>query len=225
VKLELVYIKPGKFMMGSNVGWDDEKPVHEVEITKGFYIGKYEVTQAQYERVTGINPSYFKQGDRPVDQIIWTEAVEFCQKLSEKTGRNFRLPTGAEWEYACRAGSTGEYCFGDDENKLGDYAWYDHNLGKQTHPVGQKKPNAWGLYDMHGNVSELYSDWDDREYDRNTTQTDPKGPVLGETHFLRGGSWYDVAVVCRSACRRGRLGLTPDHRDSGIGFRVVMDLQ
>jgi formylglycine-generating enzyme required for sulfatase activity len=120
-----------------------------------FKIGKYPVTQAQYEAVMETNPSYFMNNPQnPVEQVSYDNAVAFCQKLSEITGKNYRLPTNSEWEYACRAGTTTTYYFGDDANQLGDYAWYSENSGFITHPVGQKKPNGWGLYDMHGNVWE-----------------------------------------------------------------------
>ncbi|MBN1809745.1 MAG: formylglycine-generating enzyme family protein [Planctomycetes bacterium] len=219
VKLELVYIRAGKYMMGSN-DYDDEKPVHEVEITKGFYMGKYEVTQGQYERVMGNNPGRFKGIDNPVEPVTWDEAMEFCRKASGITGKNVRLPTEAEWEYACRAGSTEEYCFGHDENMLGDCAWYSSNSGHQTHPVGQKFPNAWGLYDMHGNLLEWCSDWYGENYYSQSPRQDPKGPGTGEGRVRRGGSWCDNTFVCRSACRNST---PPDFRFCNLGFRVVVD--
>jgi formylglycine-generating enzyme required for sulfatase activity len=147
--LELVEIPAGSFLMGSKER-DSEQPIHKVTL-KAFRIGKYPVTQGQYEAVMGKNPSYFKGADRPVERVNWHDAVEFCKKLSKQTGQQVSLASEAQWEYACRAGSTGKYCFGDDESKLGDYAWFLANSGRQTYPVGQKKPNGWGLYDMHGN--------------------------------------------------------------------------
>ena len=156
VELEMILIGPGSFMMGSDKEESDMKPVHKVKITKFYYMSKFEVTQAQYQAVMGINPSYFiGEGNLPVDSVIWDDCQDFLKKLNEKFPSNeFRLPTEVEWEYACRAGSTTEYYFGDSEGNLGEYAWYDSNSPKKTHPVGEKKPNAWGLYDMHGNVWE-----------------------------------------------------------------------
>jgi formylglycine-generating enzyme required for sulfatase activity len=152
ISMKLVWIAPGEFKMGSNDGEDFEKPLHTVKITKGFYMGAFEVTQGQYQQVMGTNPSYFKGANLPVEQVSWDDAVEFCKKLSQKEGKTYRLPTEAEWEYACRAGTTTKFSFGDDESQLGEYAWYGKNSGMKTHPVGKKKPNAWGLFDMHGNV-------------------------------------------------------------------------
>ena len=165
--MEFVFIPAGKFLMGSrsrvkflwftlgsNEGRSEEKPAHQVKISKGFYMSVTEVTQAQYGAVMGENRSYFKNHDLPVDSVSWDDAVEFCRKLSKKEGKTYRLPTEAEWEYAARAGSTSRYCFGDDANSLAEHAWYGSNSDGRTHPVGQKKPNAFGLYDMHGNVYE-----------------------------------------------------------------------
>jgi len=166
IGMRLVLIPPGEFQMGSPAGdgvaSSDEKPHHNVRITKPFYLGVCEVTQEQYERVMAQNPSRFK-GDpqRPVGYVSWTGAAEFCRKLSEKEGVTYRLPTEAEWEYACRAGTTTRYCFGDDEASLGEYAWYG-SVGR--YPVGEKTPNAWGLCDMHGNVWEWCADWYDADY-------------------------------------------------------------
>jgi len=220
VKLELVQIKPGKFNMGSNDGGTNEKPAHEVEITKGFSMGKYEVTQGQYERVMGSNPSSFKGTDRPVENMTWDEAVEFCRKASQITGRKVRLPTEAEWEYACRAGSTGKYCYGDDDGRLEEYAWYGANSGGETHPVGQKKPNAWGLYDMHGNVWEWCADWYGAY--TGTRAVDPKGPGTGEARILRGAALYTLPMHCRAA---NRIWDPPGARTRNRGFRVVVDFQ
>ena len=199
VKLEMVAIPGGSFMMGSDK-FDDEKPIHKVAV-KPFHMGKYEVTQAQWKAVMGNNPSKFKGDDLPVETVSWNDAQEFCKKLSRMTGKKYRLPTEAEWEYACRAGSTGKYCFGDDESLLKDYAWYSKNSDGRTHPVGQKKPNAWGLYDMHGNVWE----WCEDGYD--------------EKPGLRGGSWDYDGGFCRSAYRDP---YEPGFRDIAFGFRVVV---
>ena len=156
IGMKLVLIPAGEFMMGSpDSDVKAEKPQHQVRITKPFYLGVNEVTQEQYERVMGNNPSYFK-GDpqRPVETVAWDDAVEFCRMLTKKEGVTYRLPTEAEWEYACRAGTTTRYSFGDDPKNMSDYAWCRQNSDGKSHPVGQKKPNAWGLYDMHGNVWE-----------------------------------------------------------------------
>ena len=192
VTMRLVLIRPGNFMMGSpdlekeRVG--NEGPQHEVNITKPFYMGVTEVTQAQYGAIMGTNPSKFKGPANPVDSVTWHEAVEFCRRLSEKTGKTVRLPTEAEWEYACRAGSQTRFSFGDSDSVLGDHAWYVSNSGKKTHPVGQKKPNAWGLYDMHGNVWEWCADWSGSSYSSKSS-TDPKGADSSWARVVRGGAW------------------------------------
>ena len=181
VSLELVYIKPGTFVMGGEDSTDSkwhgrETPKHEVTLTKGYYLGKYEVTQAQFQKIMEANPSKGAMGpDCPVDNIGEGEAVEFCQKASAKTGHNVRLPTEAEWEYACRAGTSTKYFFGDDPAKLGEYAWWDKNSDGKSYPVGQKKPNPWGLYDMLGNVIERVSDIYHKDYYSNSPKQDPTG--------------------------------------------------
>jgi len=182
VTMEFVYIKPGTFVMGGESTKDGkfecvEVPQHEVTLTKGFYLGKYEVTQAQYQLVTGENPSTAaKDQNCPADGIHEGAATAFCKKLATKTGQAARLPTEAEWEYACRAGSKTAWFFGDDPSKLGDYAWYKDNDGGKSHPVGQKKPNPWGLYDMYGNVFERVADTYARDYYANSPKEDPVGP-------------------------------------------------
>ncbi|MFA4987493.1 MAG: formylglycine-generating enzyme family protein, partial [Candidatus Brocadiia bacterium] len=229
----LIAISPGTFMMGSDKGSDDEKPAHKVTLTHAFLMGATEVTQAQYRSVTNASPSSFKGDDLPVEQVSRNDAMEFCRKLTAAerkkgnlpAGMEYRLPTEAEWEYCCRAGSTTTYCFGDDEGPLGDYAWFDKNAKSTTHPVGIKKPNAWGLYDMHGNVWEWCHDWYADKYQAGS-QTDPVGPATGDSQMMRGGSWLNDEGYCRSANRlRGTLvsRLTPDVRNYyAIGFRVVV---
>jgi formylglycine-generating enzyme required for sulfatase activity len=224
VKMELVLIRPGSFMMGSEGGnFADEKPVHKVTITKPFYIGKCEVTQGEWQAVMGTNPSSFKGEKNPVETVSWNDCQTFIAKLNEKVAQGaFRLPTEAEWEYACRAGSSTAFCYGDDEKQLGDYAWYSGNRSETTHPVGKKKPNAWGLYDMHGNVWEWCQDWYGSGYYSDGPDSDPQGPSSGLTRVLRGGSWSYDPVSCRSA---GRGYFDPTVRDYYYyGVRVVRGL-
>ena len=168
----------------------------------------------------GSNPSHFEGPNNPVEQMSWDHCQVFLGKLNAKVGGQkgeFRLPTEAQWEYACRAGSTTKYCFGGDEAQLGEYAWYNNNSESKTHPVGEKKPNAWGLYDMHGNVREWCQDWYDGGYHAKSPTDDPTGPATGSLRVNRGGSWYYPAWRCRSAFR-GYFG--PGDRDSNLGFRV-----
>ncbi|HET6494179.1 MAG TPA: SUMF1/EgtB/PvdO family nonheme iron enzyme [Thermoleophilia bacterium] len=219
VTMELIYVKPGRFTMGSpasEAGRDNDEAQHNVTITRGFYLGRYEVTQAQYQAVMGANPSKWKEPNRPVEQVMWNEATEFCNRLSQRAGKQVRLPTEAEWEYACRAGSTTRFCFGDSDGGLGEYAWFSGNSGHQTHAVGGRKPNAWGLHDMHGNVWEWCADW---YGNYGGDATDPTGPASGGGRVLRGGSWYRSAQDCRSAFRNR---LHPAYRDYGFGFRVAV---
>jgi len=217
IKIELVKIPAGSFMMGSN-DYESEKPIHRVNV-KEFLMAKYQVTQAQYEAVMGENPSFFKGKQNPVEQVSWQDAQEFCQKLSQKTGRKINLPSEAQWEYACRAGSTGKYCFGDNVDQLGKYAWYYENSDSKTHPVGEKLANAWGLHDMHGNVWEWCEDVWHENY--NGAPVDGSAWLSGgETNskILRGGSWNHLGQYCRSANRnRSNLG----YWFNIIGFRFV----
>ena len=231
--MKLVLIPKGTFQMGSPIeedGAGDDKAQHQVTISKDYYLGVYEVTQALYEKVMGSNPSYFqkrviRKSDSsmyPVEYVSWEHAVEFCKKLSDlpeekKAGRVYRLPTDAEWEYACRAGSKSAYSFGESSKSLGDYAWFDGNSNNQTHPVGEKKANAWGLYDMHGNVWEWCSDWY-ADYPKGAV-SDPVGPREGSFRVIRGGCWGIGAASCRSAFRRRG---NPSDRDYYFGFRVAL---
>jgi formylglycine-generating enzyme required for sulfatase activity len=218
-------IPAGTFTMGEGDEADDQlfqALVHEVTLTKPFKMGVHEVTQAQYEQVMKNNPSNFKGAENPVENVSWEDAVEFCRKLSElpaekAAGNVYRLPTEAEWEYACRAGTTTNFSFGDDESDLCDYAWCDSNSADKTHPVGRKQPNAWGLYDMHGNVLEWCQDWYG-DY-RSGSVTNPVGFKSGSRRVFRGGSWSDSAVYCRSAYR---YGLFPSFRLINYGFRVCL---
>jgi formylglycine-generating enzyme required for sulfatase activity len=204
VKLEMVLIPAGSFAMGDEHGDAEEKPVHKVAITKPFYLGKFEVTQEQWEAVMGGNPSHFKGKKNPTDRVSWEAAQEFIKKLNEKfaaSGTSFSLPTEAQWEYACRAGTSTRFGFGDGEADLSEYGWFEGNAGGKTHPVGEKKPNARGLYDMHGNVWEWCADWYDGDYFRQSPASDPTGPTAVSSRVLRGGSWGDPAPYCRSAYR------------------------
>jgi len=213
VAMKLVLISAGKFTMGEG---EDQ---HEVTLSKPFYMGVTEVTQAQYQAVMGANPSDFKGETNPVDSVSWDNATEFCKKLYKKTRQAVRLPTEAEWEYACRAGSNTHFCFGDADEGLGDYAWYDANSDYTTHPVGKKKPNAWGLYDMHGNVWEWCSDWYLGEYAAGQA-ADPTGPARGSARVIRGGCWYASPRLC---CSAYRWGDDPTYRYYYIyGLRVVV---
>ncbi|MDA8967821.1 formylglycine-generating enzyme family protein [bacterium] len=203
IGMKFKLIPAGTFIMGV------VDHAHEVTLTEPFQMGVHEVTQAQYEQVTGSNPSKFKGADNPVEQVTWDQAVEFCRRLTDlpaekAAGNVYRLPTEAEWEYACRAGTRTMYSFGDDLSELGDYAWYDDNADDKTHPVGSKLPNAWGLYDMHGNVWEWCQDWSDA-YPGGAV-TDPTGPASDSSCDYRGGCWDDFAEICNSVTR---LGLPP----------------
>ena len=216
IGMRLNLLPGGTFAMGG--------PVHEVTLSQPFYMGLHEVTQEQYERVMGTNPSEFKGRSNPVEQVSWGEAVVFCRKLSalpeEKlAGRVYRLPTEAEWEYACRAGTTTQYSFGDNASGLSAYAWFSANSAfpRTTHPVGKKGANGWGLYDMHGNVWEWCSDWYG-DYPSGAA-TDPRGPTSGSRRVYRGGGWISSARVCRSAFRYYD---TPHPLLSSLGFRLVM---
>jgi formylglycine-generating enzyme required for sulfatase activity len=223
VKIEFVCIPPGRFLMGDVKLSADERPVHLVSITKPFWIGKCEVTQSQWVKVMGANPSAFEDSDNPVDSVSWDDCQRFLARLNEKhaaLGMKFDLPTEAQWEYACRAGGFAKFCFGDDDSRLGDYAWFDLNSGSQTHSVGMKKPNAWGLFDMHGNVWEWCSDHYDQAYYQYSSLTDPAGPVHGTHHVLRGGSWVSDKSLCRSTQRNG---CPPKTRESRNGFRLVCE--
>jgi len=217
IGMEFVLIPAGTFQMGSNDG-NDEKPVHTVRIMQPFYLGKYEVTQGQWQAVMGSNPSKFT-GDpnRPVENVSWDDVQEFIRRLnSREGGATYRLPTEAEWEYAVRAGTTTRWSFGDDARQLGRYAWPEENAGGYTHPVGQLQPNPWGLYDMHGNVWEWVQDW----YGSYTSGTavDPAGPSSGSDRVYRGGSCYGLARECWSALRRGAA---PGNRYNALGFRLL----
>ena len=212
--MAFVLIPPGNFTMGTT----DSK--RYVTLSKGFLLANAPVTQSQWKKVMGNNPSHFKENGNncPVEKVSWADANQFINKLNEIEQTNtYCLPTEAQWEYACRAGSTTEYCFGDDEKMLKDYAWYDKNSGGKTQPVKQKEPNAWGLYDMHGNVWEWCEDFFYGDYP-NEPVTDPTGPSSGAFRVIRGGSWNDDPRNLRSAIRGHS---SPGNRINNVGFRLL----
>ena len=223
----MVMIPMGSFLMGSAPDPFNERieppkaefPQHQVQI-KSFAIGKYEVTQEQYYAVMGVNPSRFKGRSLPVEQVSWDDAQEFVKKLSAKTGKNYRLPTEAEWEYAARARSTTDFSFGNDVEQLAEYAWYGNKTDGKTHPVGLKKPNSFGLYDMHGNIWEWTQDCDNENY--NAAPIDGSAWTKGDCSLrvVRGGSWISDPSYLRSANRDGVATAT---RNFIGGFRVARD--
>lgn len=251
VKLELVYVSPGTFVMGSQEApgaeWQaDERPEHRVTIPRGYYLGKYKVTRGQFAafvKATGYrteaekegkawgrlatggwsdiaglswqNPNFPQTDDHPVTCMNWNDAKAFCDWATKKTGRTVKLPTEAEWEYACRAGTKTKWSFGDDAGQMGEYGWISKNSGGATHPVGQKKPNAWGLYDMHGNVWEWCQDWAGPYTATETVE--PLGPVGGDRRILRGGDWRHDASYARAAFRDRSI---PSNSGTCHGFRV-----
>jgi len=221
--LEMVSVKGGCYKMGSDGAQSaqDEKPVHEVCV-KDFFIGTYLVTQGQWISVMGKNPSaHMNCGEAcPVENISWNDTQEFLRRLNERTKKLYRLPTEAEWEYAARSGGKDEKWSGtSNEKELGDYAWYLNNAKYVSHPVGKKKPNGLGLYDMTGNVWEWVSDWYADDYYAKSPKDDPQGPANGRTRVLRGGYWGDTGVFARVT---RRISLTPDVRAPGYGFRVAL---
>jgi formylglycine-generating enzyme required for sulfatase activity len=252
----MVRVPAGEFRMGS----DDpttpavERPEHLVKISQAFFLGRYEVTQAQFREVMGVNPSSFgpdgrhrnkvagiDTGNYPVDSVSWLEAVRFCNRLSERHGLpafyrieeasvavqggpGYRLPTEAEWEYACRAGSRTRWHFGDSESDLQDFAWTSANSGATTHPVGQKKPNAWGLYDMYGNVPEWCWDRFEEDWFRRSPTIDPAGSGRGSTRVHRGGGWNDADPQTRSAARES-LGGAYGKFTTLVGLRVARNAE
>ena len=233
IKLEMVAIPAGSFMMGSNE-YDSQKPIHKVTL-KEFYLGQYPVTQEQYQAVMGNNPSRFKDNPKnPVENVSWNDAQEFCQKLKKLklTDKDFRLPTEAEWEYACRAGTQTHFYFGNKENQLGEYAWFDKNSDSITHPVGQKKPNNWELYDMIGNVWQWCGDFTHSSYAEKLENIKNNGNIIwpdsnGTRHILRGGCWNQGARSCYSATRIGRDAderWVSRHDKGDVGFRLALSV-
>jgi formylglycine-generating enzyme required for sulfatase activity len=227
----MVLIEPGEFMMGSSEteeGRDgDEGPRRRARIPRPFYLGKFAATQAQYESVMGTNPSHFKGENNPVEMVSWNDAKEFCRRL----GPGFRLPTEAEWEYACRAGTATPFYFGetvstDQANYDGTYAYGEGREGdyrEKTVPVNSFEPNGWGLYNMHGNVWEWCEDWYDGDYykGRPSPDFDPQGPPGGDSKVLHGGSWDDDPKLLRSAYR---LRYLPASKYNTCGFRIARSI-
>jgi sulfatase modifying factor 1 len=221
--MEMVLVKGGCYDMGDTFGEgaSNEKPVHHVCV-KDFYLGKYPVTQMQWTSNMAINPSLEPECGMtcPVENVSWNDVQEFIKKLRERTGKPYRLPTEAEWEYAARSGGKDEKWAGtSDEKELGNYAWHYNNSHFQSHPVGQKNPNGLGLYDMSGNVWEWMSDWYNGEYYANSPTDEPQGPETGRTRVLRGGYWGDLSIWLRTA---RRIGLDPDAKAAGYGVRLVL---
>jgi formylglycine-generating enzyme required for sulfatase activity len=213
---EMVYIRDGEFIMGVDGGPIDAKPAHAVKLD-GFLMDQHEVTQAAYEKLMAANPSRQKNPANPVEQVTWANAVKFCNARSKEEGlapcydpqtwecnfeaSGYRLPTEAEWEYACRAGTTNQYYFGDRAEKLRSHAWFEANSLSKPHPVSHFEPNAWGLYDMIGNVSEWCNDFYSPKYYRTSPKENPRGPKDGEKRVLRGGAWSSSAENCTSWVR------------------------
>jgi formylglycine-generating enzyme required for sulfatase activity len=222
LNLEMVFVKGGTFTMGctaeqGNDCDDDEKPTFRATVSD-FYMGKYEVTQAQWRAVMGSSPSYFKNCDNcPVEQVSWNDVQEFIRKLNQLTGKKYRLPTEAEWEFAARGGTQSKGYKYSGSNSIGEVAEYDGNNNKSTKPVGGKKPNELGLYDMSGNVWEWCSDWKDSY--TSDAKTNPTGPSTGSYRVLRGGSWSGNARICRVSLRNN---ITPDDRNNYLGFRLAL---
>ncbi len=235
--IEMVLIPGGWFEMGSEKGASDESPVHGVWVNS-FLMDRYEVTQGLYDRFPLPDPSHFKNPEHPTEQMNWTDATMYCNERSRTEGlepcyneetwecdfraNGYRVPTEAEWEYACRAGTKTKYSFGNDARKLKDYAWFTENSFKKTHLVGKKKANPWGLYDMYGNVAEWCNDFYSASYYGGSPQKNPKGPAKGKERVLRGGAWNARADSCRSSYRVGDPSINDTCLASdAIGFRCV----
>ena len=221
ISIDMVRVEAGTFTMGATPEmkdpWDDEKPVHQVTLTNDYYIGKYEVTQALWQAVMGNNPSYFKGDNLPVEYISWDDCQEFISKLNSITGKTFRLPTEAEWEYAARGGKKSRGYQYSGSNNLSDVAWYKNNSGSKTHAVGTKQGNELGIYDMSGNVWEWCQDW--KGTYSSSSQVNPTGANSGFYRVFRGGSWGSSARSCRSSCRDFD---TPVNRNINLGLRLVL---
>ncbi len=221
ISIEMIRVEAGTFAMGATPEmedpWDDEKPAHQVTLTNDYYIGKYEVTQALWQAVMGNNPSNFKGDNLPVEQVSWDDCQEFISQLNRITGKTFRLPTEAEWEYAARGGKKSRGYQYSGSNNLSDVAWYKDNSDSKTHAVGSKQSNELGIYDMSGNVWEWCQDWDG-EYS-SSSQVNPTGANSGSKRVFRGGNWYIYAWVCRSSFR---ISSAPDNTSYCLGLRLVL---
>ena len=218
--MDFVLIESGKFNMGSyeEVGDEDELPVREISITQPFYMGRYEVTQRQWQQVMGENPSSFIGDDLPVETVSYSDCILFVKKVSEITGLNFSLPTEAMWEYAARAGTESKWFYGNDEKDGISYNWIAPLDNNKTHPVGMKESNPWELYDIYGNVQEWCLDWYENPYSTKS-MVNPVGPMSGESKVVRGGGWGAFADNARSAYRNA---LGPDIKNDGVGLRCVI---
>lgn len=224
--INFIFVRGGCFQMGDTFGDGsaDEKPIHEACVDD-FYIGKHEITQGQWKNIMGNNPSKFKDcgNDCPVEMISWNDVQEFIKKLKQKTGGKYRLPTEAEWEYAAKSGGKNENWSGtSNPSEIEEYAWYTKNSGWKTYPVGQKKPNGIGLYDMSGNVWEWTADWYDSKAYKNSPKENPNGPESGRYKVLRGGSWFDSQKIVRTSNRNKNR---PEKQNSYFGFRLVISKQ
>jgi len=220
--IDMVFVKGGCYQMGDTFGDGDpsEKPAHNVCVSD-FYMGKYDVTQAQWQAVMGSNKSFFKKcGENcPVENVSWEDAQSFIRQLNSRTGKNYRLPYEAEWEYAARSGGKQEKWAGtSNPDELGAYAWFVENSGKTTHAVGTRKPNGLGLYDMSGNVWEMCNDWYDAEYYKKSPEKNPGGALSGSLRVIRGGGWGSTAGYVRAAARNP---IAPSGRGGRAGFRLV----
>ena len=222
VSFKMIAVEGGTFLMGSpesdTEANDNEKPQHEVTLSN-YYIGETEVTQELWEAVMGSNPSYFVGANLPVEKVSWNDCQEFIGKLNAQTGKTFRLPTEAEWEYAARGGKKSKGYTYSGSNTIDDVAWYVDNSGATTHEVGKKRANELGIYDMSGNVWEWCQDWYGKTYYENSPSTDPLGPDSGSNRVGRGGSWWSFAGYCRVA---NRSWGSPGNRDGLLGFRLAL---
>jgi formylglycine-generating enzyme required for sulfatase activity len=229
IGMEFVLIPAGTFTMGGDImkedAWNDEEPRHKVTISKPFYYGKFEVTQAEWKAVMGGDPSSNKGARNPVENISWEEAKEFVARLNKKEKHSrYRLPTEAEWEYAARAGTNSDYFFGNDAGELKNYAWNNDNSDGSSHPVGEKLPNPWGLYDVFGNVDEWVEDFFQDDYYTNSPSADPQGPSSGDLRVLRGCSYASHPEW--DHCRLTKRDYMPQNGKSRItGFRLVLDVK
>jgi formylglycine-generating enzyme required for sulfatase activity len=225
IDMEFILVQPGIFIMGGGAAIGVQQP-HSITISRPFYLGKYEVTQEQWMAIMdGNNPSHFKKGGKyPIEQVSYEDVTEFIRRLNKKEDTDkYRLPTEAEWEYTARAGTTMLYSFGDDVLELNKYAWYNQGdfVRTETHPVGEKKPNPWGFYDMHGHVAEWVNDWYEKNYFVYSISADPQGPSEGVDRVIRGGGWDRTALFSESAHRVSAL---PQYRYFSIGFRLARAL-